>query len=390
MTYHLAWIASLHEKDFHTAPQSNYFASEILPNLAEALSVNGGSLSIFNDGNFEPFFGLPTAHYLTIHRANIKFTHYFYQLENKLHCNFVRQLLCIYRGSVIFHELFLTSNPSAALLNYNWEEVLEGFDNKALIKEKFPSPLPKLELSFANKVLTTDGWIAHQMRGATDKEVVYLPTPFSSSLIAPSVLEIRNFKSKVVIFGGTDLEYRPHKIFTALLESKLDLEIVWILRDRQKESAYEICREFFHKPKQVKIIDDWDLTTLTNELKGATLAIALSFSVYSSLEPFISNALAIGVPLVHSDFALGLGFPEKLGIPLLPGPHEVQNLIDIFHHFAKTPRQLTDLESRRNFLARNHPHRVAHELMGFIRERAELDIAAREAWEEYYHGFSLR
>jgi len=159
-----------------------------------------------------------------------------------------------------------------------------------------------------------------------------------------------------------------------------------LINDTELNRAKELLHEA-SVTELVELIPNRSPDTWCELVASANAAIHLHYSVYSSLEPYLSLSLAQGVPVMVSDFAEGGIVSEPFALKIAPGPGELALI-------AKAMIALSDsfgldswrhgMEMGSSLRSRLHPHRVAGELLIlFERAQAKLPEWIKGKWEPF-------
>jgi hypothetical protein len=189
--------------------------------------------------------------------------------------------------------------------------------------------------------------------------------------------------------GTPSVESRSFKILAALREVSTkqishQIRLVWLIDVSETDRAQELVHEA-SVTELVELIPNRSPDTWCDLVASAHAAIHLHYSVYSSLEPYLSLSLAQGVPVMVSDFAEGEIVSDSLALKIAPGPGELAQIIKAMVALSNSfglDSWRHGMEMGSSLRPRLHPHRVAGELMIlFERAQAKLPEWIKAKWE---------
>ncbi len=391
----MAWFSLLSEEGNVSSSQSAYASAVLLPKLEEQFEID-----LFHD-SFVKKSSLPARHFLEAferHREK-PYDLFFYQIEDRIGCNFVRMALALEPGAVYFHDAFLSTHGPEPVLNSSWEETIKRFHNP---KHPWPARGEEFEQEeyFAARELglsvsaifsserdfreytrrcekrllkdNMPGLGAHFLRAPADPERAFRPRDWENS--DPS-------KFKIGLHLPVGTASRCHKLLQACQGRWEDIQILCLLDEGELASAQEYFAEVPESSLQFRVLRSPETWAAT--LEELDLCMHCWHSVFQHPGSYLSLSLLAGKPCLVSKFGTTSFLPESIAFQISPGQFEAAEMGAVIDGL------ITGSISREQDLvrdyAREHMHvdAVARDLALVLREDLLRQRAFRQRWEKF-------
>lgn len=400
----LAWVSPLpgsnanegdaKEKKKNEESCAAYVSKLILPALRFYFDIE-----VFSNGS-EQFLDFPSYNFLRLaERDDLQpFDATIYQLEDLSSSAFVRAQLGLFPGIVWFHSFVLGDSGPEALFHNPWEVNamrLKGADAAWLAPRQelpFRGPRAIREGALAAATFFSSYWQGESFRSARaefpeifDQKCPSYLMPIPVARLQLPEVEVNSKNFRLAMAGSSRIEHRAHKVLEAISTLE-NIEILWCAPLYDHDSAMDLIAEFGVKDKVT-------LLALTPAIWQETLlkadcACHLSFSIYSTLEPYLSISLVAGSAVIVSDFAMGQEAVGENVWKVQLGEGEVLELRYLFSdllgrwHAASGKRQIV---SRPEQQALHDAPRIAREIALAVEECFEHLKEKRGAWKKLYN-----
>ena len=315
--------------------KSAYLTKSVLPYLSEAFEI-----TIFSDC-FESWSEFRCEHYLAFSRLD-KVQSYdavVYQVEDHKDLGFSRFHIGLRPGVVLFHDLLLRTPQPEPLVKSPWSMRSKsklGAPIWAGRDQFFDDPSP-----YANRELALGAVVAffssRQCSDALDrysklKEMDAISkAPKTYTLPYPTLVasgQSSKESLKISFCGGLEVQDRVHSILSALsmmpTESQFDWSATWLVRSEDYQQACDFVKD---RGAHCQVITGLNPQSWAELSSASDVAIHLLFSVFGSVEPYLSISLANSCYCLVSDFALRDEHCSSFVIPIKPGASEALELL---------------------------------------------------------------
>ncbi|RMD88119.1 MAG: hypothetical protein D6808_00240 [Candidatus Dadabacteria bacterium] len=383
----VAWFSLLNPKDKPTDSLSAYFTDEVFPSLKDLIDID----FFVSDENSYPYKTYSFLRAFEMHRKR-PYDIFFYQVEDKKECDFIRMHLGVRPGIVLYHDLFFKSDPPPPLTFSIWQDVLEAYLAQAEIRfpakkpQDFSDPFALREASLALVPLFSSTRLCGEFRRRVLKylgrdlpipNIFYLPHPVSYRPEQENAIGTL----KAAFCGSTELEGRAHKVLPAI--KKEGFNLIWMIKRSEKEKAEDLLREF--GVSDVDLITGKSPARWREVVSKASVAIHTHFSAYGGLGPYPYISLSQGVPIVTCDFAEGESLPDDIAIKINPGRYEGSQLSQALESI-KCRREFFEGPYRkiaRDYIEEFHQSSlIADELLKVFNSKQDPAKRALYKWEE--------
>ena len=383
----VAWFSPLDVAGDQSPSVSAYASAELLPLLREEFEID-----LFHN-DFQSYLDFPTYHYLSafLHHRERPYDIFFYQVEDRISSNFIRQYSGVVPGIVWFHDFLFTHHGPEPVLNSPWEEVIGKYNDDARpwpargteFDERGPIGVREGGLSFGTLFSSEIGHsefrrnVEQQLGGKDVRRSAYLPLPAATTA---GVRDDFSSFERICFCGSPRIEHRAHKFFQALSELDNFFQLTWLIEESERSAAEELLREFSLVNATLvsgRCPRKWAELVTDNDI-----AVHSLFSVYGQLGPYLATSLSAGLPCFVTDFASAEFLPDSLLFKIRPGNTEVTE-------FASVLRRLRDGEIRHNPAGARefadgvfHREIVAAELAAFFRSSRNDCRTLGKRWSE--------
>lgn len=250
---------------------------------------------------------------------------YFFEDSRKSYL--ARALLGAHPGITILTSYFLTDYGPEPLHNSPWQETCANLKSSAGDFNFHPreyewkqTPERAKRESFVSlaSVFTSQEARAEYQKDRSGELLpftgvdAFIPFPLKDE----HLLLVNNKPKKVAWCGSVNLEWRPHKILSALKGR----EAVWLIDQSERQRAIELCSEFNQHQVEIRIgrsPEAWRAL-----LEEGVLPCHLLFSGFHSLSPYLELSIASGLPTIASSYGFPETFPEGVIYKVDSGENE--------------------------------------------------------------------
>lgn len=314
---------------------------------------------------------------------------YFFEDSRKSYL--ARALLGAHPGITILTSYFLTDYGPEPLHNSPWQETCSNLkshpDNYNFHPREYEwkqTPERARRESFASLIsvfTSPESRAAYQQDRSGSLlpftgEDAYIPFP----LIPEHLLPISKSPKKVAWCGSVNMEWRPHKILSALKGR----DAIWLVDENEKDRANELCLEF--KQHQVEVRVGRTPSAWRSILEEGVIPCHLLFSGFHTLSPYLEMSIASGLPVITSCYGFANSFPEGVLYRIEPGDTEAEILSSFFSRHLKNKEE-TKLVNLRCDFAREYfdGKSVAQEFCKVINKAESMLPSFLVQWEKLYH-----
>lgn len=339
---------------------SSYVSQQLLPVLAEKIE-----LTVFHSGERSTFStahgDIPVLHYLKAVECDerIPFDIFFYQLEDRKECDFMRIHLALKPGIVWFHDLFLSNHGPEPILNSSWTEIIARFGD---LNREWPAH---------DRTYESSGFLAEREAGmsflplfsnprdhseyrrlilrriaGTETRSLMLRHPVSDELFSQVRKRAAGEPLTIALSALPRVESQSHHFFDALDRLAFKGKVLWPVPAQEVGAACQIAAEFGFADRCAVIEGDgpavWQ-QTLTN----ADAGVHLRFSAFGQPSPYLAMTLAAGLPAIVTDFAAGAVFPDSVVFKVVPGAEQIEEIAHVIRTIQSQSSEYFTNTSRR-------------------------------------------
>ncbi len=339
---------------------SSFASRQVLGLLAKDVDI-----VIFHNGERGEFpvpdGALPVVHYLKAveYDREAPFDVFFYNLEDRKECDFMRIHLALKPGIVWFHDLFLSNHGPEPILNSSWSEIIERYAD-------LNRPWPEHDREY-----TSSGYLAEREAGmsflplfsnprdhteyrrlvrrriAGEKtRSLMLRHPVPDTLFARSAFRSERDPLSIALSALPRVESQVHHLFEALTRGSFGGSVLWPVPGREVERAREMVEEF-ELGDRCTIIEGEGPDAWAGALASADVGIHLRFSAFGQPSPYLPMTLAAGLPAVVTDFAAGAAFPDSAVFKVCPGRAQIEEIAQVLSYIQSHTGSYFTENSRR-------------------------------------------
>ena len=383
------------------ASSSSAYVSDILLPLLK----NDFEIEVFHEG-FESYQDFPTFHYLKAfeRHAAKPFDLFFYQLEDRECCNFIRMHLGLMPGVVFFHDLLFTKDGPEPILNSPWTDVISCFKNHCSgSKVAWPDRTKKFErqgpIAYREAGLSLlslfsserdYGEYTRQIEHGLSKslleagvkntvEASYVPFPVDPAL----ALKPKSDSSKLRIgfCGSTKIEHRSHKLLEALSKTEVDYKLIWMIDSDEENLALDLLGEFGIESYEFLVFrtpSAWqELVT------SLDLAVHTQFSAFGQPGPYLAMSLMAGLPVAVTRFGTTDVLPASVVFHIEAGETESSQIIELLERLSDGSKT-SSLQTTRDYAAEIFDcQAVASELSSMFLKSRQYFQESLGAWDNF-------
>lgn len=390
----VAWFSELYQSPGADLSYSAYCSSQLLPLLERQLEIELFSSAPGKLGEQK------VSHYLTASQRHKDkpFDIFFYQLEDRKECQWLRILSCLQPGITYFHDFLFTTFGPEPILNSPWQGMIKAFNTK---KEYWPElldeqeqlgPQALREAAFAGvrvfsqptALRESKKLVELHVQGEKDVPCYYLPFPIDEGLfgIKPAV------KRRVLFCGTPWIQHRAQQLLEAIAEFDPGLSLAWLLNDAELTVARELCARL--NLKQIEFVTNRSPQTWAELAKSGGLAVHTLFSVFGQNGPYLPVSLALGLPIIITRFADSEYIPEHLAYQIQAGESEVTEFCKVFD-LVFNKQIVTSVEPLKDFARELFScKQIANELLFIFKQEAEQLSNLSMKWQEFSEQASHR
>lgn len=319
---------------------------------------------------------------------------YFFEDSKKSYL--ARALLGAHPGITILTSYFLTDYGPEPLHNSPWQETCSNLnlnsDSYSFHPRDFEwkqTPERAKREAFVSLISV---FTSEEARSAyqKDKSDNLLPLTGEDALIPfplkeEDLIPVTKKPKKIAWCGSVNLEWRPHKILSALNGR----DAVWLINDNEKARAKELCSEF--NQNQVELRVGRSPESWRKLLEEGVIPCHLLFSGFHTLSPYLEMSIASGLPTITSSYGFANTLPEGAVYKIIPGADEGLQLAAYFRYLLSNSESLEIINFRKEIASENFNCKGVAQEFSKVVERAESILPSFIVrWNKLYQAADQR
>lgn len=349
----LAWVSSGADMP-DTA--SSFYTRTLLPILMQSFDIEVFS-EFGSDENSSP------AAELALRHVSNPFGAVVYNVEDRPECDFVRRVMGLIPGVVVYHDVLMSPRPmkNDRVVNAKDQRTFHACSSQETAKDPY---FVHFELAqtllgvITNERNLNEFQTRLQMRegGSDILDVVLLPMAIPPCMMGRGDrFESGRELPRIVFSGRPGLEDRAHHLLRAVSMAREGFSFIWMVSDSDFNDAALLCSEFGVSVDCLlrgRSPEGWSCV-----VTGASLALHPYFSVFGDPGVYLPISLARGVPSVVSDFSVGSLYPDSVVIKVRPGDGEAEAFCELIKRAVAgevfPEIQFCDIYAQENYDARS-------------------------------------